>query len=257
MTRFSRVLRRVESRLKAPEPERSRILMELAADLEDLYRTYRERGLDDSEARRKAEQWLVPSTSALDSLRSVHVPAFERLLDRLSGTTRGRVELGIVSLVSLIAVGGSLFAALRAGAVAPSAPTLWAVAFLAALGVGAAVRQGYTLFVRGDRLRQGWRGRLHRVLAAAVATALAGLVGAGVRLSLTDAPAGAGADAAAFWSQVATATTVAALGLSASLLLALLWLLLRARADAVVRARADLREAVGALESSDSAPGGE
>lgn len=257
MTRFSRVLRRVESRLRAPEPERSRILMELAADLEDLYRTYRERGLDESEARSKAEEWLAPSTSALDSLRSVHVPAFERLLDRLSGTTRGRVELGIVSLVSLVAVGGSVYAALRSGAVAASAPTLWVVALLAALGLGAAVRQGYTLFVRGDRLRPGWRGRLHRVLAAAVASALAGLLGAGLRLSLTDAPAGAGADAAAFWSQVATAATVAALGLSAALFLALLWLLLRARADAVARARAELREAVGALESGESDTGGE
>lgn len=33
MDRFSRVLRRVDRRLEAPEPRRSRILMEMAGDL--------------------------------------------------------------------------------------------------------------------------------------------------------------------------------------------------------------------------------
>lgn len=245
MGRFDRVLRRAERRLEAPEPRRSRILMEMASDLEDLYRTYLERGLGEDDARRKAEAWLAPSSSALEELGSIHLPIFDRLLGRLGGTTRGRVELGLVTLVSLLAVGGGVLAVLRSGALTASSPGLWCVAALGVVGLSVGLKEGYALFVRGDRLRAGWRPRSSRVLAAAAGTALVGLLAAGVRLTVTVVPLEAGSALPAVWSQIATASGVAALGLSASLLLALLWLLLRARAEVVDRARTELREALG------------
>lgn len=256
MSRFARVLRRVERRLEAPEPERSRILMEVAADLEDLYQAYRERGMEEAEARRRAERWLAPSTTALASLRSVHLPALARLLDRLEGTRRGRIELGAATLVSLAAAAGGIFAALRSGALSPAAPGLWAVAGLGALGLGVGLRRAYRLFVRGDRLAPGWR-RPGRVLAAAAGTAVAGLLAGAVRLILAAAPGTTGATRAAFWSEVSAAAGVGALALSVSLLLVLLWLVLRIRAEAVGRARAELREAVGSLDGSENAIGKE
>lgn len=249
MDRFSRVLRQVDRRLRAPEPERSRILTEMALDLEDLYRSYRERGLSEAEARREAEKWLAPSTAALESLQSVHRPAFDRVLDRLSGTTRGRVELGLVTVVSLLAVGGGVLAVLRSGALSASSPGLWIVAALGVAGLGVGLGQGYALFVRGDRLGPGWRRKLRRVLAAAVGAALVGLLAGVVRLTVMVVPFEAGRIPSALWSQVATASGIAALGLSAALLLALLWLLLRARAAVVARAREELRRTVGRLDA--------
>lgn len=249
MDRFVRVLRQVDRRLRAPEPGRSRILVEMAHDLEDLYRSYRERGLSEAEARREAEKWLAPSPAALASLQTVHRPAFDRLLDRLGATTRGRVELFLVTIVSLLAVGGGVLGVLRSGALSAFSPGLWLVAALGAAGLGVGLSQGYALFVRGERLAPGWRRRLGRVPAAAAATAMAGLLAGVARLSVTLAPPEA-AISAALWAQVATASGVAALGLSASLLLALLWLLLRARATVVVRARDELRRTVGRLDAN-------
>lgn len=252
MDRFSQVLRQVEGCLEAPEPERSRILMELAGDLEELYQAYRERGLDETEAQREAEKWLAPSRTALESLQSVHLPAFDRLLGRLSATTRGRVELALVTLVSLTAVGGGFFAVLRSGTVSASSPGLWIVAAVLAAGLGLGVSQGYLLFVRGDRLAARWKRKLRRVLAAAVGTALTGVLAGGIRLTLTAAPMETGSGSAAFWSQLAVATGVAALGLTGSLLLALLWLLLRVRAEVVSRARIQLHETVGCLDGENA-----
>ncbi len=248
MDRFGRVLRRAERRLEAPEPERSRILLEMAGDLEDLYRAYRERGLEEEEALRRAERWLAPSTVALALLRDVHLPAFDRLLDRLGGTTRGRVELGMVALASLLAVGAGVLGVLRSGALSASSPGLWTVAGLGVAGLGVGLRQGYALFVRGERLGPGWRRRLRRVLAAAAATALAGLLAGVARLTVTVVSFEGGGIPSALWSEIATAAGVAALGLGTSLLLALLWLVLRARAAVVARARDELREAVGRLD---------
>lgn len=253
MERFDRVLRQAERRLEAPEPERSRILTEMALDLEDLYRSYRERGLGEAEACRKAETWLAPSPAALDALQSVHRPAFDRFLDRLGGTTRGRVELGLVALVSLLAVGAGVLAVLRSGALSASSPGLWTVAALGVGGLGIGLSQGYALFVRGDRLEPGWRRRLQRVPAAAFATAMAGLLAGVARLTVTVAPPEA-ATSSAIWSQVGAASAVAAVGLSASLLLAMLWLLLSARAVGVARAREELRRTVGRLDPNGTEP---
>lgn len=252
MHRFRRVLQRAERRLEAPEPERSRILVEMAGDLEDLYRTYRDRGLDEAEARRRAERWLAPSPAALASLREVHLPAFARLLDRLGGTTRGRIELALVALVASAAVAAGVFAALRSGAVVAASPGLWIVAALAAAGLATGCRQAYALFVRGDRLREGWRRRPGRVLAAATATALAGLLAGGLRLSLTGAPAQLESAPAAAWSEIAVAAGLAGLALSASLLLALLWLLLRVRVERVSRARTRLRKTMESLDLEET-----
>lgn len=198
--------------------------------------------------------WLAPSTAALESLRSVHVPAFDRLLGRLSGTTRGRIELGLVTLVSLIAVGGGVLGVLRSGVLFASSPGLWTVAGLSAAGFGAGLTHGYALFVRGDRLGSGWQVELGQVLVAAVATALAGLLAGAARLSLTVPPAETGSASTVLWSQLSTAAGVAALGLCASLLLAVLWLLLRARGEVVRRARTELRETIGALHSEKTGP---
>lgn len=251
MDRFGRVLRRVESRLRAPEPERSRILMEIAGDLEEMYRSYRDQGLDEDEARKETERWLAPSATALASLHSVHLPAFERLLDRLGGTARGRTELGLVALLSLAAVGSGLAGVLRSETVPATSPGLWSVAVLVALGIGVGAREGYALFVRGDRLGPGWRDRLGRVLACAGGSALAGPLAAAIRLSLAVGPAGGGIPSSAPWSELAAASGLAALGLSGALLLALLWLLLRTRAASVLRARRELRQAVGPWEDTE------
>ncbi len=254
MDRFGPVLRRVDRGLKVPEPERSRILMEVAADLEDLYRNLRLRGLEEEAARREAERRLAPADAALASLQSVHLPAVERLLRRLGHTTRGRLELATLVLISLGAAAAAAFGVVRSGTVSASAPGLWMVAALAAAGLGQGVARGYALFFRGDPLRSGWRRGIDGVLAAAAATALAGLVAGAVRLTLTVPEAGAGGAATGVWTEVAVASGVAALGLCASVLLALLWLALRVRAEVVGRAHVELRTAIGRLDLDDSDP---
>lgn len=130
-------------------------------------------------------------------------------------------------------------------------PGLWSVAVLVALGIGVGAREGYALFVRGDRLGPGWRDRSGRVLACAGGSALAGPLAAAIRLSLAVGPAGGGIPSSAPWSELAAASGLAALGLSGALLLALLWLLLRTRAASVLRARRELRQAVGPWEDTE------
>ena len=248
MGRFDRVLRRAERRLEAPEPERSRILAELAGDLEALYATYRERGLEDEEARRRAVEWLAPSSEAVDRLRTVHTPWIERLLRRLGSSARGRVEIAAVGLFSLAAACAGVAAVIRAGLLPAASPGVWAVAAVGAAGLGTAAARGYRLFVRGDAASPGVTHGLGVVPIAAAGAALAGLLSAGLRVTTGAAAAGKTA-AGVPWSEITVGSAVATLGLSVALILALAWLVLRLRGDAVRRAvrraRAELGEPPG------------
>lgn len=68
MNPFNPLLKRINDKLDLSQPAKSRIVLEIAADLEDLYRIYRDRGLSEEEALHKAQEkedclhcyfWLV------------------------------------------------------------------------------------------------------------------------------------------------------------------------------------------------------
>ena len=244
MERFGRVLRRADAELEVREPDRSRILLELAADLEDLYRAYRERGHSEEEARRRAEGWLAPETDDLAALRHLHTPLLGRLLAPLSDVARSRLESAALTVLSLVAVVAGL-GTLRATPFAwPPAPAAVVVLVLGGLGVAVAARRALDLFVSPERgLRvPGW---IPGLLTLAAATAIAGALGACLQLRavLGEGPP-ATPSAAYLWGAVGTAAETAALGIVVALALAVAWLWLVGRARVVRRARDDLREAV-------------
>jgi len=76
MTRFTHVLKQAEHRLRTPEPARTRILLEIAADLEDSYQHYLDHGLDETEAARCAEEAFSTSDETLRLLERIHQPGF-------------------------------------------------------------------------------------------------------------------------------------------------------------------------------------
>jgi hypothetical protein len=58
MARFSSIIRDLNSRLDLPQPARSRVLLEIHADLEDLYEFYLQKGAEAAEAEKMAEERL-------------------------------------------------------------------------------------------------------------------------------------------------------------------------------------------------------
>jgi hypothetical protein len=76
MTRFANVLKRAEDRMRAPEPVRTRILLEMAADLEDSYQHFLDQGLDEAEATRRAEEAFSTSDETIQLLERIHQPDF-------------------------------------------------------------------------------------------------------------------------------------------------------------------------------------
>ena len=253
MRRFSHVLRRVDRRLEVREPERSRILLELAGDLEDLYRAYRDRGCGDEEARRRAEAWLVPDDGSLDGLRRLHTPLAARLLSPLSEVARSRLETLAFTVLALGTVAAGLGLLWTTPVLGTHGPWTVAVLALGGLGAAAAARRGVQLFVSSGSRGPGVPGALPELPALGAGAALVGALGGCVELERALASAGGGVSAGgAAWAGMGTAAGTAALGLLVALALALAWFWLVARVRAVRRARAELHDVAPWMEYTSS-----
>lgn len=100
MNRFADVLNRVKDRLEISEPSRTRIMLEMASDLEDSYQYYLAQGHDEEEATHLAEEAFGTSEEALSHLVKVHESSIGGIADRVSGQV-GQIWARVLLLVLL------------------------------------------------------------------------------------------------------------------------------------------------------------
>lgn len=256
MEAFDRVLRRAEAGLRVPEPQRSRILLEMASDLEDLYRSYRDRGLGEVEARERAVRLLGASPDVLAELGRAHGSRVAGVLDRLAGAGAHRLESALVALVATLAAAGGAYAVWRSPVTAEPSAWTWAVLALAGLGVWAVLARGLALFVRPERIAPHPTASLRVVPGLAMACLTTSVLGSLFAVAgVADAAAHGRTGGQVVWRGIAQAAGLASLGLTAALVLSGVWLLLRRRARAVERARQAVRAALADDVTSPSTRG--
>ncbi len=174
MSAYGTELHEVAERLRLPRPVRSRILLELAADLEDLEHALRLDGVPTDEARRRAMETLLPRADALSDLAGLHRPLYRRLVDRFSDPVRHRFER-----MSLFVSGGGLFLLGvtwlgRLDLLTDPSAFLWPLLGLALAVLVFGAWKGFELFVKRDHgLHQLRRGLWVLPVAAAMATVIA------------------------------------------------------------------------------------
>ncbi len=101
MNRFADVLNQARDRLDIPEPSRTRIVLEMAADLEDSYQYYLDQGHEEAEATRMAKEAFGTSEEALRHLSKVHGSGIGGMADRVSGQA-GRVWARFLLVVLVV-----------------------------------------------------------------------------------------------------------------------------------------------------------
>ncbi|MCG6957971.1 MAG: hypothetical protein LJF04_18420 [Gemmatimonadetes bacterium] len=159
MNRFAHVLRQLSERLSLPQPARCRILLEISGDLEELFRSYLEKGLSPEDAEREALSHVDLSDEALEELGRVHGGWFRRFADGLAGRMGPIWERALLVALGLggVVLGGGVLRAVPMS----RAAGLWLVpvAGLALVGLAVGARKAWDLFVRRDhrpvRLRSG------------------------------------------------------------------------------------------------------
>ena len=176
MSRFAGVLKRISDGLELPQPTRSRILLEMAGDLEDLYQHHRDRGLDEEQAVRRAEEAFAASDEALKHLARIH-EANGGLTDRVArqaGSWWEKVLL-VFWLLAVLVVAGAVVTEERFFVIV--SPFVWPIAGLALTAFVFSLWKLYQLFLKkpldSRRLRSGLSVLLF-LAAASLVVAVAG-----------------------------------------------------------------------------------
>lgn len=155
MTHFRAQLAALDRRLPLEGPVRDRVLMEVAADLEDMFEHFRGTGLGAEEAAGRAVQACDLSDTALAELVRVHSCGPSRLQDRVAGPGPSRWELLLIVVMGLGVISGVFLQPPAGGIIGDAGPAVWPVLALFAMAVGRAV---WALFrrsrARADRAHQ-------------------------------------------------------------------------------------------------------
>jgi len=159
MPRLDEALRSAAARLDLPQPDRARILEEIAADLEELRAELVRRGVPEAEAEARAVELLAPSDVAVRALVDVHEPLYRALTRRFSPSVMRRTERMGILVVTVAALAAAVIPMARGGLPRDPSPFLIPIFGLLAGVLALMGRKAIQLWVEGDhalgRLRSG------------------------------------------------------------------------------------------------------
>jgi hypothetical protein len=161
MNRFHGVLSQTGERLSLPKATKSLILVEIAADLEDLFKHYLQQGLSEEEAAARAEEKVDMSDEALVELVQIHSEA-RSWTDRVSRRAQPFWERFAMGLIVVFLFAISLIEAEWSLMLSRTNVFVWPVLAIFAALVVSALLQGFRLS----------NGSNHRRLRAYLATPL-------------------------------------------------------------------------------------
>jgi len=241
MSRFNQVLKETDGRLAVSEPARSRILLEIAADMEGLHREFLERGLSPEDAQEEVLEHFDLSDEALRELIRVHDSPLERSLGTLSDQVESPWSRILLLVLALFVVAGSGSLLFWTRLYRDASSLVWVVVPVLGFGAVLAGRRAYRLFRRDSGWSKERRGDGGAILGLSLLVPVFAGVGLWVELyrgmlRIRTAPR----DALIYlvdWLHMASATLTVAL--SGGLVLGFLWFFLDSRARRLEREAAD------------------
>ena len=176
MNRFTPVLKRMSGRLTVPQPLKSRILFEMAGDLEELFAFYRSKGLSEQDAVRKAEEKIEAGDETIELLTHMNDTAVKRFMRRFSEPNRKRIE--IFSWVLLMLSTGLFgFMKLMGSRLLSGSVFTWLLLAVAVFLCGLFLSKYYMLYIKKDHALPGLRTGLPLMLFLGMQSVLIGLNG--------------------------------------------------------------------------------
>lgn len=242
MTSFAEVLRPLRARLPLPQPARTRVLLEIAADLEDMYGHYRASGLSEEEARLKAVEAFDLSEDVLAELVRVHTSFVRRILDRLSIQAQSRWERGLLLIVAGTLALVCAEVVLRDDVVAITKALVWPTLICGMAGLILGLAKFYGICIKQDHeLRRARRG-VDAIAYLAGAQLLLGFLTAWFSLYLAARQIANDVEQATvhlfYW--LLTASALLSVSLMGALLTAMIWFALARRVAGIADAETAL-----------------
>lgn len=102
MKRFTDLLTGINSKLNLPQPLKSRIIWEIAGDIEDTFNAYLERGLSEEDAESRTRDKFALSDSSIEELTGIHLTPYRRWLGRLSQSGQSKWEKSLFAIIFIL-----------------------------------------------------------------------------------------------------------------------------------------------------------
>ncbi len=194
MNMFADVLRGIDCRLDLPQPHKSRIMLEIASDMEYAFEEYLESGMDIEEARARAIERFDISGEALVELVDLHESGFRRLLGTLSMQARSWWERSLLVVIILFVAMFSGRQVFTSGLLRDAGAFIWGVASFSSAAVVMAAWHAYRLYLKKEHDRRRLRKGLPFLLLSGCGCILTGLLGSsvGIYYAITHSAAGSG-----------------------------------------------------------------
>ncbi|MFC1484004.1 hypothetical protein ACFL5M_02335 [Candidatus Neomarinimicrobiota bacterium] len=241
MSRFIQLLQRINHDLDVAQPVKSRIILEIHADLNDLYELYCEQGMEEADAQQQAEQRCNVSEQAVEQLKAVHASGVRRAMDRLSEQAQSRVErIGLVTIMAVLAIlsGRIIF---TSGFMAQTSTFIWGALAIAVLAGAIGIAKAYRFYLKRDHRTRTLRNGLSSILFLAGGGFVNGLFG--YLYEMYRAVHRSAADFEGVWLYIidwlVRGSSAAIVSLWVCILSAALWYLLETKAVRIERAEAE------------------
>jgi len=168
MNRFAPLIRAASERLDLPQPAKSQVLLEMAADMEDLYEYHLMQGFSPEAAEEKVTEEFHLSDEALHWLIRVHASPYRRLMEGFSERTRALWERTLfIALTAFVAVLTTEIT-MKTQPFADASPLIWLVAVLGAAALIIAILRIYALYIKKDHNVRGLRKGLDALIGIGV-----------------------------------------------------------------------------------------
>jgi hypothetical protein len=150
MNPFKTLLININNRLELPQPTKSRIILEISADLNDAYQTFQNQGMSEMEAIVAAKEKFSLDKQSLNELIQVHQSSFRRWFDHLSTTAQSWWERVIlICLLTFIIISGGV-TVMKVPIVEQASPFVWIIFILAILAFTVFLQKIYQIYIKKD-----------------------------------------------------------------------------------------------------------
>ena len=163
MKQFAPMLKNINERLDLPQPTKSRIILEIACDLEDAFNRYLAKGLSEQEAVKEAEERFDLTDESLDELKQIHQTFFKKLVDSISGRVRTRWERAALVMVFLFIIALSAKTIFTTNFLLQASKFTFPILGIFLITLLISCTKFYQLFIKKDHVISNVRSRLSSI----------------------------------------------------------------------------------------------
>ena len=155
MKQFVPLLKKINEKLDLPQPIKSKIILEMAADLENLYEAYLEKGYSEEDTFQKVCEKYDDSDKALAELAKIHESGYRKILAKVSEQAQTRWERIVLVMVMLFLAVMSFKVVITTRFLSQASNFIWPILGIFLVVLILSLHKFYTIYIKKDhRIRK-------------------------------------------------------------------------------------------------------